>query len=131
MTSTNVDFSPSLWNLSKFEGKRDLIKDALASVGSTTIYLQGAGCDYHAKVFSDDLSRFIHGLLVWPDHPDIIRVLKVLHQRKGVNCKNHVHHRHIRFFLGFPRHQLYSRALSLFSPFSQAHISEFEPLWLF
>ena len=61
LKSSAIDFSPlsTLLNLDEFAGKRDFIENSLATVGASTIFVQGINTTSMPSIFADGLSRFL------------------------------------------------------------------------
>jgi hypothetical protein len=65
ITSSPINYSPltSFWDLDEFQGKRDLVETALTSVGTSTIYVQGADVTTTPSIFADGLARLTMSFL--------------------------------------------------------------------
>jgi hypothetical protein len=59
--SNDIDFSSltTLLNLDEFAGKRDVIENSLATVGTSTIFVQGTNITSMPQFFADGLSRLL------------------------------------------------------------------------
>jgi len=79
--SVAIDNLPlqSMWNLSQFPGKQQLIETALGAVGTSTIYVQGMNVSSMPTIFSNGLSRLFTAFLAGETVPTpSIAVLSLL-----------------------------------------------------
>jgi hypothetical protein len=65
LTANAIDSSPlkALWNLGSFAGKQAVIENALSTVGTSTIFVQGMNVTTLPSVFGEGLSRLLISFL--------------------------------------------------------------------